>query len=236
MKLGTLALGRYPALVGVMTDFSDRRALQRALKVGIDAIEMRIDHIDSPDTTTLTKIIGDIRKRALPIITTIRSIREGGKYHIPDRERVALFRVLIPLTDAVDIELSSKAIVRDVVGLAKSAKKRVIISHHNFNSTPAKSRLEQTVANGRSGGGDIVKIATMVKNNGDVRKLASLTMENKNLITIAMGKRGASSRIFFPQLGSLLTYAPIDDTTDATTAPGQLPLKVTREELNRYYC
>ncbi len=232
MKLGTLTLGRYPALVGVMTDFCDRRALRRALKVGIDAIEMRIDYLDSPDTIKLTNIIGDIRKRALPIITTVRSVREGGRRNIPDRERVALFKALIPLTDAVDIELSSKAILRDVVGFAKSARKRVIISHHNFHSTPARSRLEQVVANGRNAGGEIVKIATMVKNDRDVRRLASLTLEHKNLITIAMGEGGAGSRIFFPQLGSLLTYAPIDNIT----APGQLPLKVTREELNRYYC
>ncbi|MFQ5328362.1 MAG: type I 3-dehydroquinate dehydratase [Thermodesulfobacteriota bacterium] len=231
MKLGTLALGRYPALVGVMTDFNDRRALRRALKVGIDAIEIRVDHLDSPDTTTLTNVIGDIRKRTLPIITTIRSVKEGGKRHIPDGERVALFEALIPLTDAVDIELSSKGILMDVVGIAKGAGKRVIISHHNFRSTPAQSRLEQVVTNGRSVGGDIVKIATMVKNDRDVRKLASLTMEHKNLITIAMGEKGAASRIFFPQLGSLLTYAPIGETT----APGQLPLKVVRKELARYY-
>ncbi|MFQ5585642.1 MAG: type I 3-dehydroquinate dehydratase [Thermodesulfobacteriota bacterium] len=231
MRLGTLVLGRHPVLVGVLTEFHNKRVLSNALRSGIDAVELRIDHCNKPDTALQAGIIGTIRARALPIIATVRSIREGGKYPITDKKRVELFRTLIPLTDAVDIELSSKEILKDVVKAAKRSRKRVIISHHNFQSTPPKIRLERIIDQGRSEGGDIIKIAAMVKDDRDLRRLARVTLEHKNLVTIAMGSRGIASRIFFPLLGSLLTYAPIGEAT----APGQLPIKVTREELNRYY-
>ena len=231
MRLGSLVLGKRPVLVGVLTGFSGKGALRNALKIGIDAIEVRVDHFESREAAPLMSLLEGLRGKGLPVITTVRSSREGGKYPISDRERIALFSALMPLSDAVDIELSSIAPLNEIIRRARRSKKRVILSYHNFNSTPPKGRLERIIDRGNSEGGDIVKIATTVRVAGDTRRLASLTLDHKNLVTIAMGSQGAASRIFFPLLGSLLTYAPIGDAT----APGQMSLKVTRRELNRYY-
>ena len=58
-----------------------------------------------------------------------------------------------------------------------------------------------------------------------MRVLAAFTAENarRHVIAIAMGKAGAASRIIFPGLGSLLTYAHLG----RATAPGQMDLKTT---------
>jgi hypothetical protein len=53
------------------------------------------------------------------------------------------------------------------------------------------------------------------------------------LVAIAMGHAGTVSRIAFPAAGSLLTYASADG--EEPTAPGQLPLRMLRRELARYY-
>ena len=82
-------------------------------------------------------------------------------------------------------------------------------------------------------GADITKIAAMALGGKDVQRLAAFTIENadKNIITIAMGSEGTCSRVLFPALGSLLTYASLGEST----APGQLPYSDTFDILRRLY-
>jgi 3-dehydroquinate dehydratase-1 len=230
MRLGDLELGRCPVVVGVLTDPDNKKALRDALKIGIDALEFRIDHFKYVDIDRLLDFAQYVHRKGPRIIVTVRSIDEGGKYLIADSKRLEIFSALTPVVDAVDVELSSRAILKDVVKVAKRFRKKVIVSYHNFHATPLKGRLNLLIKKGKTEGGDIVKISTKTKDYADLKRLARITLEHKNIITIAMGERGVSSRIFFPLLGSLLTYSPISDTT----APGQLPLKTVREEINRY--
>jgi len=68
----------------------------------------------------------------------------------------------------------------------------------------------------------VVKIATAVAAPGDVRTLARVlvTTNDVGMIAIGMGDRAVATRVIFPALGSLLTYAHAGDAT----APGQIPL------------
>ncbi len=230
MRLGNLELGRCPVIVGVLTDPDNKKALRGALKIGIDVLEFRIDHFKNTDIDHLLGFVQYVRRKGPRIIATVRSIDEGGKRLITDSKRLEIFSALTPFVDAVDVELSSRAILKDVIKVAKRFRKKVIVSYHNFQVTPLKGKLNLLVKKGRAEGGDIVKIATKTKDYTDLKRLARITLEHKNIITIAMGKKGISSRVFFPLLGSLLTYSPIS----WTTAPGQLPLKTVRDEINRY--
>lgn len=146
-----------------------------------------------------------------------------------EKHRAVLYEALMPFADLVDIELSS-GIRKSVVNFAKRAKKRVIISHHDFESTPGDKKLNKIVESARSSGGDIVKIASMVNSRDDLRRLAGLLSHERGLIVIGMGQLGKPSRVFFPMLGSLVTYCPVT----RSTAPGQMSLKETRSELRRY--
>ena len=157
------------------------------------------------------------------MLATIRSKAEGGKSGISEKERLRLFQNIMPFVDAVDIELSSKKILNQVVSKAHAHKKKAIISYHNFKNTPEQKRLETIVKNCKKAGGDMVKIATFAREKKDIARLAALTLSHKNIIVIAMGRLGIVSRIFFPALGSLLTYCPVT----GPSAPGQLSLKTT---------
>ncbi|CAG0944033.1 partial 3-dehydroquinate dehydratase, partial [Anaerolineae bacterium] len=166
----------------------------------------------------------------LPILLTIRSSKEGGAADLPEKKRAAMFASLIPYCDLVDIELGSSGIRKIVVDSAKRAKKRVIVSHHDFESTPGDKKLRKIIESARAAGGDIVKIASMVNSRDDLRRLAGLLCSEKDLIVIGMGPLGRPSRVFFPFLGSRIAYCPISEST----APGQLSLKEMSAELKRY--
>lgn len=81
-------------------------------------------------------------------------------------------------------------------------------------------------------GADFVKLSVMATSTDDLRALARFTLENadQGLIVIAMGAHGSPYRVFFPALGSRLTYAFMSHPVSA-----QLPFDLTFEELRRFY-
>jgi 3-dehydroquinate dehydratase-1 len=166
-------------------------------------------------------------------IATIRLKSEGGIWNLPEPERLSLFKKIIPEVNAVDIELSAETILADVVQAAHAAKKIAIISYHNFDGTPTLNELNGILDEAKSFGADMVKIAALATKREDIQVLAGFTIANakKNVVTIAMGSDGALSRVFFPALGSLLTYAYLDQPT----APGQLGYIELLALLRKFY-
>ena len=227
MNIGKLRLGSTPRIVAVIVDGENTKAIAAAKKNGADLLELRIDCFKRQDTDYIRKIIKDARDENLPVIATIRSKAEGGRRNLMDAERLRIFKAIMPHVDAIDIELSSKRILKDVIKEARRFKKRVIVSCHNFRNTPAEGQLNAIIKNSRDAGGDIVKIASFAKDKKDITRLASLTASHNDIITIAMGRLGIVSRLFFPMLGSLLTYCSVTKSS----APGQMPLKTAAKLL-----
>ena len=77
-----------------------------------------------------------------------------------------------------------------------------------------------------------MKLAVTACGSGDVERTLDLlrAQRPKGLIVIAMGEHGASSRVFFPLFGSLLTFG----FARQANAPGQLSVEAVFEELSRY--
>jgi len=221
IKIGNLKLGDIPRIALVLCTRKNGNFIKEAKSKGADLLELRIDQFRNVNSEYILKSIEQIKGKGLPIIATIRSKREGGKYLADDR-RLNLFEAIIPLIDAIDIELSSQRILNKVVKKAHQTKKTVIISYHNFKKTPGRGILEKLIKEIKTEGGDIVKIACLAKNREDVLRLMEFTLKHrsKNLVTISMGKVGAISRVLFPFVGSLFTYGYLD----TPSAPGQLPL------------
>jgi 3-dehydroquinate dehydratase-1 len=234
MKIKGVELGGEPSVAAVITGKIDPRAVKRALRAGADLIEVRLDTFDEQDSERLARAFDRLAELAsiekIPVILTVRSSAEGGKRAIPDADRLDIFRALIPKTDIVDIELSSGRILADVIAVARRHRKRVIVSYHNFKSTPGAARLKHIAGQAREAGADIVKIAATARSNTDMKKLARLLLDSTDMIVIAMGACGAPSRVFFPYLGSLVTYA----STGVSTAPGQMSLAELRKAFDHY--
>lgn len=230
MLLGGLALGKAPIICAVIVKSFESREINKALKTGADMLEIRLDTFTKREIKQAGEALKRLKARNIPTLLTIRSAKEGGKGRLTETERLALFTEFIPLASAIDIELSSKSILQKVIKAAKSKKKLVIVSFHDFKATPGNKRLLSIIKDARDVGADIVKLATKTKGDGELKRLAGLLSENKDLIVIAMGSGGAASRVFFPMLGSLITYAGIA----GANAPGQLSINKLKSELRLF--
>lgn len=230
IKIGRLNLGNTPRIAAVITDDKNRQSLKNAIGQGADLLELRIDFFKGIEPENLSKTVRKIKQSRLPLIATVRSKTEGGKRLLTDRQRKEIFQHIIHLVDAVDIELSSKNIIKAIVASAKKQNKKVIVSYHNFKETPSDRKLNKIIKNSKNAGADIIKLAVMANQMQDVLRLANLTLKHKNLITLSMGEMAKISRIIFPIFGSLITYGSIGQST----APGQIPLKILKRELRFY--
>lgn len=232
IKINGLCLNSIPRVVVVLSDV-DSVVAKRVKREGADALELRIDYFKHTTTEYVVKVVKRIKSIGLPVIGTIRDKKEGGKQKLSDKRRLKLFDAILPLVDAIDVELSSKLILNKIIKKAKTNKKIVIVSYHNLNITPTSSILRNIIRKAEKAGGDLIKIATMVKTQKNIEELASLVLnhKNKNLVVIALGSKGTVSRAFFPSIGSLMTYACVD----IPSAPGQLSFSELREDLRRFY-
>ena len=227
-KIGGVKLGELPRVVlGVD---GDSHAVVQAATEGVDILEVRVDlfpHLDSQHVVEEVKLL---KRYELPLIGTVRNQHESGKTNLATAQQEELYGKISPLVDAIDVDMDT-AIAKNVVSVARRNQNTIIVSHHDFKGTPSDSELRQILSRATDLGADIVKIATLAKNETDVVRLLQFTSAHrqKNLVAIAMGSTGSLSRLVFPLVGSLMTY------TSVTPSDGQIPAKRLIEDLRFYY-
>lgn len=232
IRFGNLELdGVTPRVAVPFRDGVPDERIDEATRLGMDIAELRIDLFASKRANDVLAQID--RFRSVPRLATIRSAAEGGGWDDSDSERLALYECVAPCVEAVDVELSSKPIAGTVVDGARALGKCAIVSFHDFDRTPTPAALDDIAARAKNLGADIVKIAAMCRTPDDVRTLAEYTLRHreKGLVTIGMGEVGLLSRVLFPALGSLFTFASFVEGT----AAGQIPLENTNTYLRAFY-
>ena len=228
IKIRNARLGKIPKIAITVADKGDGKLIK---SLYADILEIRVDQFKKSEPNYVRDIIASKKKIGVPLILTVRSKEEGGQKSITDKAKLNIFKENISSVDAIDIELASP-ILTDIVKLAKKNKKTIIISWHNFKSTPNEKILKGVLVKAKKSGAHIVKIAAKANKMDDVINLAEFTRENKakNLIVISLGDIGSISRLLFPMLGSLITYAYIKKPSGL----GQVPLKDLRDHLHLY--
>ena len=229
LKIGALELGSSPRIAVPMSDAGEPVQAE-ALRRYADVIELRIDRFRSHDPAHVADVCRRTRALGHPLIATVRAADEGGDGALSDDQRLGLFAAALPLVDAVDVEL--RAPIRDrVVALARGRGALVIASHHDFTRTPSAAELDH-ICDAAGPAHDVLKIATYAADPADTERLLDVlrVRRRQGLIVIGMGPHGVASRVFFPLLGSLLTYGFVD----RAAAPGQLPLAELYAALRRY--
>ena len=229
-----MRIGPGPEIVAVV--WGDRLLeLARAAKEdGAQVLEVRVDLFQEVDLPSLKDGLKQLKRQVeLPIIATVRRRDEGGGQRLSEQQRLEILRALMPLVDAVDIELRSETIIQEVVEEAKLRRKLVLISYHNLEETPPNATLEDIASRAKAMGADLVKIAALPRNRDDVARLLSFTYwcPHKPLVTISMGPMGSISRVAAPIFGSQLSYARVE----SESAPGQLDVRSLKEDLERFY-
>lgn len=232
LRIGKTLLGKTPAIAVTLSGSESLASIRKAKRLGANLLELRLDRFPKLSPDSAPRTIRFFRKTGLPLIATIRSKKEGGGRNLSEAARLELFKKILPAVDAVDLELSSPLLVKTLVPRARRLGKRVILSYHNFRSTPPNGALARKIAEGKRRGGDLVKIAVTPKKSADVARVLLLASRerSKNVVAISMGRLGSPSRILAPLFGSLLTYASLGKAR----APGQLPVARLFNELKPF--
>jgi 3-dehydroquinate dehydratase-1 len=182
---------------------------QAAAAQGADIIELRFDLMEG-DPVELVRECRNVC--ALPVIATLRSAQEGGRYFGSPEEWAEKIAPVIPLVDYVDVE---QQFAREA-GPVKAAGRAIIASHHASEMLPLHVLfvLEQELR----AFGDIPKIIVTPKNEDDLIDLIAFTRAAKKPIcTGVMGASFRYARAILPLFGSAFAYCH----TGVPTAEGQ---------------
>ena len=213
VRLKNLELGGLPRVAGVVSSAN----FPKLKNLPCDLVEIRLDSLQ--ENFDWLQMGREIEATGWPLILTARLKIEGGNWKKPDSERREIFFRALENFSAVDVELQSE-IAGEVCAEAKRLEKIAIVSHHDFSKTPTLDELKQIAARAEKLG-TVVKIATMIHSDADVKILEALLAEKiaAPLCVIGMGAVAAETRVSFAMRGSCLTYGFLDGQP---SAPGQL--------------
>jgi 3-dehydroquinate dehydratase/shikimate dehydrogenase len=185
-----------------------------------------VDYIEGINETMLSDLLSDRTKN---IIFTCRKKSDGGKFSGTEEERIRLLKKAIGLgAGFIDIEDSTdKKTIKDLIKNKKDTL--VILSHHNFSSTPSLEELEKTYSKIKKLSPDIIKIVAFAKSGNDCFKIFKLLYGKPGLIAFCMGEYGVFSRSIAKKYGSLITYSSLESGKES--APGQ----ITVDEMEEVY-
>jgi 3-dehydroquinate dehydratase I len=210
-----------PSMVGVIHTADG--FLQAGLP-GLDAVEVRVDALSVPPAAQ------QIIALPVPAIITVRHPDEGGLQSVSDDERRKRYLTLMPAAAAIDLELRSAESMADVCEAALRQGKVLVLSYHDFKSTPPLADLNELCARMRVLGASILKIATKTETLSDVSRLLTLLEHSSRpLALMGMGALGRASRLLLAQAGSALNYGWLDKPQ----MPGQWSAKEFVELLAR---
>lgn len=197
-----------------------------------DLVEVRMDFIPKEfyQKDLLKQTFKQLQhKISQPILATFRSKGEGGEQEISLEEYQALYTMLIEenMVDMVDFEMFlGEELVKGLISMAKEKGTAVILSNHEFHTTPSKEEIKGRLCKMKEIGGDLCKIAVMPSTKEEVFRLIQstyeLSTERKDmlLVTMSMGKLGVVSRMIGELTGSVMTFASFGKAS----APGQISL------------
>ncbi|ADG76338.1 3-dehydroquinate dehydratase, type I [Cellulomonas flavigena DSM 20109] len=215
----------------------------RAIPAGMaDVVELRLDHLvgAAGDPGVVHAAVGAVRAAlpdGVPLLATFRSAREGGAQPADDAAYATVVDAVAggphgaPVADAVDVELAAPGAAA-LVARAHAAGLAVVVSHHDFDATPAAGEVVAVLRRQRDLGADVCKVAVMPHDADDVLALLTATRTfardaDRPVVTVAMGRLGLVTRLAGGVFGSAMTFASVG----TASAPGQVDAAVLREVL-----
>lgn len=206
------------------------KSLEAALNLApgtVDILELRTDAFTHPER--LLEAAPDLK---FPLLITARHPLEGGQHHLGLARRRELFEAFLPFASLIDIELRSIEKLQSLAGKARQQGVKLVLSYHNFQSTPSGTRLHELARRALLSGGDIFKVAVETTAPADLAVLLTFLAKQKriHLSVMGMGRFGKISRLLFAQAGSVLNYGFLD----RATVPGQWPATLLKTRLAEF--
>jgi len=205
-------------IVASLTDASQAVA---ARDNGADMLECRLDLMEGDPVSQLKQCRELV---SLPVIGTLRSAEEGGRYFGSAQEWFEKVKPILPFVDYVDVEQCFAMHASSI----KSVGKTIIASHHTNQmlSLPELFGLERELR----AYGDIPKIIVTPSTKEDVIDLLSFTLAAKTPICSGvMGSTFQWVRAMLPFFGSEFVYCH----AGSATAVGQYSIEEFAELMKR---
>ena len=195
-----------------------KQTLTKALKKS-DYAEIRFDFLNP---NAVPEALHLIRKDLRKCVSTLRPIREGGKFSGSEKNRISIIKLIAEYDSfLLDIEYDTLRKNNSLQRYLKNTGTNTLVSWHNFKQTPTISILKKKLSEMKKFSNNI-KIVTMAKSINDGSRILSLYNNNinVNLIAFSMGNFGKISRLRCLLLGSPYTYVSLG----RPIAPGQFSL------------
>ncbi len=185
------------------TDVNDCLEVLPTVSAGVDALELRVDMLRNYSEEFVADQVSILRRHShLPIIFTVRSKGQGGKFPDDPDALFALNHLAVKLSvPFVDMETHWPQKYLDGL-LNNRFGSKIIASHHEFNSNGGSEDnlrriYTQCSQNGRA---DVVKVVVMATCEQDAIRLMRVAQDTKlpnspPLISLAMGAAGQISRV-----------------------------------------
>ncbi|MBQ9030780.1 MAG: type I 3-dehydroquinate dehydratase [Parasporobacterium sp.] len=211
---------------------------RRSNDAACDMVEFRADiyeHVLDIDRLRelLVKIREIVRK---PVLFTFRRFEEGGKVQVPLSYYAEILKMVAinSYAELVDVERSAVEDDASLIPMLKEMGVHIILSLHDFNSTPTQSEILKTLLTMQKMGPDIIKVAYMPNSKKDVLSLINATEEMTSnysscpVVAISMGHLGMITRILGEFIDSAISFASIT----RASAPGQVNIDNLEMVLN----
>lgn len=230
------SLPRVCVALGCSDPLKLRQQSRSEIDNGENFLEFRLDYLPNPVEGIV--IIRELTASnpELTVLATCR--REGNGGHFKgsiDEQLAVLSDALGAGARAIDIEIETAELVPGRLAEFQ-CNALLVVSYHNFESTPAIRGIMRRVQRVEA---DAFKIVTTARKPSDMLRVLNLLKSHskEKLIPFAMGDTGVASRVLAPAFGGLFTYgAPA--SADGT-APGQICARQLRnlyhvEKLSRH--
>jgi len=198
------------SLKNLLKDFFQVQKIGNIIEIWFDELNIKLNK----------KILSEILKnKKKPIIYKFTGNKENLEILIRSQK-----------IDFIDLDVKTSTKIINKIK-KESPRTKIIISYHNFLSTPEISTLKRIIKKMYALKADITKIATYAKKESDSIKILSLLSEisisGKKIICLAMGEKGRLTRMCGHLFGNYLMYAPL--RSSGKTADGQ----ITADELKK---
>lgn len=203
--------------------------LEQARTEHADVVEIRLDLWGSFFRDDMVEKMARFKEKiGVPMLVSFR-----GGHPFPAWWQPIHWRALASAA-MIDVEWNPKYPWRDIQKNVKKYGLSLMISHHDYQQTPKEAQLLKIAKAAYGKKADVVKLATRVKSEADVRTLlnASSQFAPKRLMTVmGMGPLGSLSRLVAPLFDTAFVYGYIG----TPTANGQLPFRELQDRIRALY-
>ena len=194
-----------------------KKQIKAAKAAGAEMLELRTDYLENLSVPMVNDLIAVAKKKSsLPIIVTCRDRQQGGAIDYPEQLRVeVLCSALKAGVEFIDFEYDNFLLMKNQekirVALSQSIRARLILSVHNFETKFDNiSKLHRRITTAHPAA--IPKLVYTANHINDCFAAFDLLHNTSDeRIVFCMGRAGLISRIIAKKLGSLVTFASLDE-------------------------